>query len=69
MKNLTGYSKFINVRKMLDFLKMCIKYLKLVFPDNKVCFKMTEIKSMALASIYTQRSVKIIEGLETSHFI
>ena len=45
---------------------MFIEHLKLVFPDTKMCFKMTEIKSMALASIYTQRSVKIIEGLETS---
>lgn len=55
--------QFINARKVF------IKHLKLVFPDTKMCFKRTKIKSMALASVYTQRSVKIIAGLETRHFI
>lgn len=41
---------------------------KLVFPDTKMYFKMAEIKSMALASVYRDQW-NVIQSLETRHLI
>lgn len=40
---------------------------KLVFPNNEMYYKMTDIRSMALTLVYRKRSMK--HNPETKHFI